>query len=149
LKDKWVLYAVKVKMAFRIAKESDLHRSRLLDAPEIGGAPEENVARREAWVKRIKRTENTIVGIEVDAPTRSDVFIGADNEHVSAVVELVRRAKEDPRNEDEEPHIVVVGALEYQARSITENDTKVVAYMVGLLGRRGPWKVLPIVVSAW
>tara|TARA_X000001036_G_C20676000_1_gene804180 strand:+ start:1565 stop:1975 length:411 start_codon:yes stop_codon:yes gene_type:complete len=136
-------------MAFRIAKESDLHRSRLLDAPGIGGAPEENVARSEAWVRKIKRTEKTIVGIEVDAPTRSDVFIGADNKHVNAVVELVRKAKREPRNEDEEPHIVVVGALEYQARSTTENENKVVAYMVGLGGRRGPWEVLPIVVSSW
>ncbi len=136
-------------MAFRIAKESDLHRSRLLDAPKIGGAPEENVARREAWVKEIERTENTIVGIEVDAPTRSDVFIGADNEHVSAVVKLVRKAKEEPRTKDMEPHIVVVGALEYQARSITKNNDDVVAYMIGLGGRVGPWSVLPIVVSAW
>lgn len=130
-------------MAFRIAKECDLHRSRLLDAPEIGGGPS-----GPTWVKKIKRTSK-IVGIEVDAQTRSDVFIGADNEHVSAVVELVRRAKKEPRTKKEAPHIVVVGAIEYQARSITKNDNDVVAYMVGFGERRGPWKVLPIVVSAW
>ena len=59
----------------------DQHTRLHNDDLDIGGPP--SGATR---VRSIKRT-GTIVGIEIDAPTRSDVFISENNAHVAAVLQ--------------------------------------------------------------
>tara|TARA_B100000575_G_scaffold79882_1_gene62579 strand:+ start:3188 stop:3562 length:375 start_codon:yes stop_codon:yes gene_type:complete len=98
--------------------------------------------RGSTWVRDIETTNDGVIGYEIVSETRTDVFIGADNDHVKAIKSLHDEFKKDGKTRDKR-----VGVIRYVIQPPeNEDNSLVVAYMERLNGQAdGPWNVWPIV----
>jgi hypothetical protein len=133
---------------YSVASATHVNRSSTLSAfsrtEAVGGSPS-----GAAWVRDID-VKGKVVGIEVEADERTDVFVGVDNEHVEAVLALVQRVKSGPTKTASKQ----VSVIEYTAaegkQATDKKKVTVTAYMITATGEKvGPWAVSPIVKGSW